>query len=141
MKSKSHVGCFATEGRRSTMEDEWFIREKAATNSHSTLAGIFDGHSGVSAAQFVRDTLPDIIIKRMGGEGEKDPSELMKEAFLACERAFLDQALTKNDRSGIRHSFFFFFPSFLLYFPSSFYLFYYFYCFIACVYFILIMEL
>lgn len=81
------------------MEDEWFIREKAATRAHPTLAGIFDGHSGISAAQFVRDMLPDIIMKRFGA-GEGDPTEILKEAFINCERAFLDQALGKNDRSG-----------------------------------------
>jgi len=99
LKSKSHVGCFATEGRRSSMEDEWFIKEKAATRAYPTLAGIFDGHSGIAAAQFVRDMLPDIIMKKIGAEGE-DPVEILKEAFIATERAFLDQALLSKDRSG-----------------------------------------
>jgi hypothetical protein len=52
----------------------------------------------VKAAQFARDTLPELIIKKLGDE--VDAVTVLKEAFLTCERMFLDQALTTKERSG-----------------------------------------
>jgi serine/threonine protein phosphatase PrpC len=104
------------------MEDEWFIREKVrfystssyllffcrlkvklifaqgATRTHPTFFGIFDGHSGVHAAQFVRDVLPDLIMKRLAEDA--DATTVLKESFVQVERMFLDEALTTGDRSG-----------------------------------------
>ncbi|ODV61037.1 type 2C protein phosphatase PTC2, partial [Ascoidea rubescens DSM 1968] len=69
------------------------IQEKLA------FFAIFDGHGGDKAALFAGKNLPSIL-KQQQAFDKGDYSQSLKDAFLACDRAIIEDETMKTDFSG-----------------------------------------
>jgi len=80
------VGIASVRGHRSTNEDRTLLRR---LSSDLLLVGIFDGHGGSEAADFVCDRLPELLIYWL----EQDCGDLqsaLKHAFIAANDQLTD---------------------------------------------------
>lgn len=64
----------------------------------TSFFGLFDGHSGASCADFLRDNLHQFITKQ--GCYRKDKSRALREGLIECETRFLEIAKQSTDNSG-----------------------------------------
>ncbi len=64
----------------------------------TSFFGLFDGHSGASCADYLRDNLHQFVTKQ--GCYRKDKSKALREGLIECETKFLDLAKQTTDNSG-----------------------------------------
>lgn len=100
---KGAVAVFALQGRRKKMEDRFSI---LIENEHTgtTICGIFDGHGGEFAADFVEKTLFKSIMVRILKSAlanvEEDYKEILKDSILNLDEQLLSIASTMTGPTG-----------------------------------------
>jgi len=100
---KGNVGVYALQGRRKKMEDRFSIMIE---NEHTgtTLCGIFDGHGGEFAADFVEKTLFKSIMVRILKSAlanvEEDFKEILRDSILNLDEQLLSIASTMTGPTG-----------------------------------------
>lgn len=62
--------------------------------------GVFDGHGGARVALFAGEHLPNILRTQTPLLAQKLYTHALQDAFLACDRAILDDPAMANDQSG-----------------------------------------
>lgn len=78
--------CFDRNARyRRTMEDTHKVVDKFGDNPSSAYFGVYDGHGGKKAAEFVRDNLHLKLLEQL--EKESKVEEALKQAYLATDDA------------------------------------------------------
>ncbi|PSS28538.1 Protein phosphatase 2C 14 [Actinidia chinensis var. chinensis] len=87
--SGSGVGVFSVKGKKKFMEDT----HKIVSRSHGIKGffGVYDGHGGGKAAEFVAENLHDNIFKML--ENCTEISEAVKAGYLKTDQEFLKQGL------------------------------------------------
>ncbi len=88
------VGHSAVQGWRSNMEDRFIISDLNSAKDHSLLA-IFDGHSGVNAAQYCSQNLVNIL--QNTESWKKYTSYISKKGVIASESN--NNAISKHDET------------------------------------------
>jgi|SRR6218665_332355 len=100
------IGMASLIGRRPDNEDRLLAEE---IKPNILLCGIFDGHGGKMAADFVEERLPYHILYWLE-RGEKDLAKILKNAFVEVNNSFtkfLFHSCTKGsagDQNGEYHS-------------------------------------
>lgn len=100
---KGCVAVFALQGRRKKMEDRFSI---LIENEHTgtTICGIFDGHGGEFAADFVEKTLFKSIMVRILKSAlanvEEDFKEILRDSILNLDEQLLSIASTMSGPTG-----------------------------------------
>ena len=95
---------FEMQGRRRTMEDTHNVivdlgeRESSALPDKFSLFGVYDGHGGSAAAEFVSENLPKYVAKRILN-GEK-PETALSESIIQLEADFLEMARERSMEDG-----------------------------------------
>nr|DBA26139.1 TPA: hypothetical protein GDO54_010436 [Pyxicephalus adspersus] len=98
----NNVAVYSIQGRRDHMEDRFEIIMDLLNKTHPSIFGIFDGHGGESAAEYVKTHLPEVLKQHLQDfERDKENSLLEKlsgtydEAGTTCLIALLsDKELT-----------------------------------------------
>ena len=90
--SKIKWGLSTRQGKRPFMEDRHSV--ESLDNLH--FFGVYDGHGGTGAAEFVKEHLHENFFKAKGETIE----ERLTSVFLKTDKDFLDDPLFKNDKSG-----------------------------------------
>ncbi|XP_022132306.1 probable protein phosphatase 2C 14 isoform X2 [Momordica charantia] len=89
-----HVGVFSVKGKKRFMEDTHKIIPCLEGHLNDAFFGVYDGHGGRKAANFVAQNLHNNILDVVGNctrSAEKE--EAIKAAFLKTDRDFLDLGL------------------------------------------------
>lgn len=79
--------------------DEEETKGESSNEKHIAFFGVYDGHGGEKAAIFTGDRLHDII-KSTEAFNKKDYINALKEGFLSCDQAILQDSDMKEDDSG-----------------------------------------
>jgi len=85
-------GLSARQGHRKTMED----RHSVETLNSLYFVGVYDGHGGDKAAEYVKKHLYENFL----GEKDKTIEKRLTNAFLKTDKNFLNNSKLKNDPSG-----------------------------------------
>ncbi|CAI9779371.1 unnamed protein product [Fraxinus pennsylvanica] len=90
--SDSGVGVFSLKGKKKFMEDAHKIF--STSNKKKRFFGVYDGHGGTKAAEFVTDNLHLKILEMLENLPEdKAKEEAIKEGYLKTDEEFLKQGL------------------------------------------------
>ncbi|KAJ8758938.1 hypothetical protein K2173_002717 [Erythroxylum novogranatense] len=91
------VGVFAVKGKKKFMEDTHKIVSCLHGNSSKGFFGVYDGHGGKKAAEFVAENLHTNILKTMDNcEGNVSKEEAVKNGYLKTDEEFLRQGLVSG---------------------------------------------
>ncbi|XP_067668505.1 protein phosphatase 1L-like [Haliotis asinina] len=100
---KENVAVFAIQGRRPHMEDRFNIVIDLE-HTRTSIYGIFDGHGGEFAADFVEKTLFKSIMIRLLkislGEEPENFTQMLTEEFLTVDKQLLSLAKSNMEISG-----------------------------------------
>ncbi|KAK4488805.1 hypothetical protein RD792_004595 [Penstemon davidsonii] len=92
--TESGVGVFSTKGKKKFMEDSHKIYSSSTNGNKVGFFGVYDGHGGSRAAEFVADNLHLNILQVLEDSSEyKKKEEAIKEGFLKTDEQFLKQGL------------------------------------------------
>lgn len=95
------------QGKKDTQEDRYI--QSVRMGKLGTAYGVFDGHGGVHAAEYVGKHLPKAVANcyhQRGGNGKKDKVDgkrllaAMEDAFPMTDRELLQQARRKGSKDG-----------------------------------------
>lgn len=95
------------QGKKDTQEDRYI--QSVRLGRLGTVYGVFDGHGGVHAAEYVGKHLPKAVAncyQQRGGNGKKDRVDgkrllaAMEDAFPITDRELLQQARRKGSKDG-----------------------------------------
>ncbi|KAG2708122.1 hypothetical protein I3843_05G161600 [Carya illinoinensis] len=92
--SEIGVGVFSVKGKKKFMEDTHKILPCLLGDSNKGFFGVYDGHGGKKAAEFVAENLHTNILEMM--ENCKEPTakeEAVKAGYLKTDQDFLKQGL------------------------------------------------
>ncbi|ODV79866.1 PP2C-domain-containing protein [Suhomyces tanzawaensis NRRL Y-17324] len=95
-------GLSSMQGWRINMEDAHATilnLQDEGSKEHAAFFGVYDGHGGEKAAIFTGEHLHDIV-KSTQAYKNKDYINALKEGFLSCDQAILQDAGMKDDDSG-----------------------------------------
>lgn len=102
----SHLayGLSCMQGWRINMEDAHatildLYKDGEGKNEHTAFFGVYDGHGGEKAAIFTGKHLHQLI-KSTAAFKNKDYANALKDGFLSCDEAILQDEETLNDESG-----------------------------------------
>mmetsp|Transcript_3409 Transcript_3409/g.4437 ORF Transcript_3409/g.4437 Transcript_3409/m.4437 type:complete len:358 (+) Transcript_3409:196-1269(+) len=86
--NKVHLACsyWADSGLRTYMEDRYSINGELKGESDSSFFGVYDGHGGAVAAQFVADNLCKIILNT--AKYAESKVEAVRSAFMEVDSQF-----------------------------------------------------
>ncbi|KAI3467603.1 hypothetical protein Pfo_024266 [Paulownia fortunei] len=88
----SGVGVFSLKGKKKFMEDAHKI--VSSSNGNKGFFGVYDGHGGSKAAEFVAENLHVKIFEMLENSSEnKEKEEAVKEGYLKTDEEFLKQGL------------------------------------------------
>ncbi|GAV63040.1 LOW QUALITY PROTEIN: PP2C domain-containing protein/DUF868 domain-containing protein, partial [Cephalotus follicularis] len=88
------VGVFSVKGKKKFMEDTHKIVSCFQPNSNKCFFGVYDGHGGKKAAEFVAENLHTNIIEMSKHcEDNKGKLEAVKAGYLKTDQDFLKQGL------------------------------------------------
>ncbi|PSS25962.1 Protein phosphatase 2C 14 [Actinidia chinensis var. chinensis] len=87
--SASGVGVYSVKGKKKFMEDTHKIVSRC--HGFKGFFGVYDGHGGRKAAEFVAENLHDNIFKML--ENCMDKEEAVKTGYLKTDQEFLKQGL------------------------------------------------
>ncbi|XP_026170285.1 protein phosphatase 1L isoform X3 [Mastacembelus armatus] len=102
----NNVAVYSIQGRRDHMEDRFEVLTDITNKSHPSIFGIFDGHGGEAAADYVKAHLPDSLKQQLQAfEREKRESSLsyssiLEQRILAVDREMLDKLSASHDEAG-----------------------------------------
>ncbi|KAH9614976.1 hypothetical protein KSS87_014095 [Heliosperma pusillum] len=86
------VGLFSVKGQKKFMEDSHKIISSINGNPNKGFFGVYDGHGGRKAAEFVAERLHRNIIEMVENcQGNIVKEEAVKAAYLRTDREFLEQ--------------------------------------------------
>ncbi|XP_074657767.1 protein phosphatase 1L-like [Tubulanus polymorphus] len=102
---KGNVGMYAIQGRRATMEDRFnVVTADQLEHTGTSIYGIFDGHGGQFAADFVEKTLFKTIMVRLLKSalngGPDNFSKLLTDEILYVDKQLLSVEKLTNEASG-----------------------------------------
>jgi serine/threonine protein phosphatase PrpC len=88
--SAFRVGVAAMQGYRTAMEDAHSVRlnlssKKDSKHSSSAFFGVYDGHAGDKASQYLSTAMPD----KIASLSDPTDAEILKAAVLAVDGDFL----------------------------------------------------
>ncbi|KAJ0038460.1 hypothetical protein Pint_22863 [Pistacia integerrima] len=91
------VAVFSRKGKKKFMEDSHNIISCLQGNSNKSFFGVYDGHGGKKAAEFVAENLHKNIFEMMKDcTGEKEKDEAVKAGYLKTDDEFLKQGLVSG---------------------------------------------
>ncbi|XP_071781221.1 protein phosphatase 1L isoform X1 [Centroberyx gerrardi] len=102
----NNVAVYSIQGRRDHMEDRFEVLTDITNKTHPSVFGIFDGHGGEAAADYVKAHLPDSLKQQLQAfEREKRESVLsyasiLEQRILAVDREMLDKLSANHDEAG-----------------------------------------
>ncbi|XP_062409358.1 protein phosphatase, Mg2+/Mn2+ dependent, 1Lb [Sardina pilchardus] len=102
----NNVAVYSIQGRRDHMEDRFNVLTDVVNKSHPSIFGIFDGHGGEAAADYVKAHLPDALRQQLQAyEREKENSALnyqtiLEKQILSLDKEMIDQLSEKYDEAG-----------------------------------------
>ncbi|XP_021853250.2 probable protein phosphatase 2C 14 [Spinacia oleracea] len=86
------VGVCSIKGKKKFMEDTHKIVSCINGNTKKGFFGVYDGHGGRKAAEFVAESLHKNVIEMLGNSvGNMAKEEAVKAAYLKTDREFLNQ--------------------------------------------------
>ncbi|KAJ0972882.1 hypothetical protein J5N97_020841 [Dioscorea zingiberensis] len=92
--------CLASrKGKRHVMEDGYGVITNIHGDSNQAFFGVFDGHGGRAAVDFISEKLGKNIITALSTskKGEEDPLEVaIKEGYLTTDREFLSKGVSSG---------------------------------------------
>ncbi|XP_027632155.1 protein phosphatase 1L isoform X2 [Tupaia chinensis] len=104
---KSHnVAVYSIQGRRDHMEDRFEVLTDLANKTHPSIFGIFDGHGGETAAEYVKSRLPEALKQHLQDyEKDKENSVLsyqtiLEQQILSIDREMLEKLTVSYDEAG-----------------------------------------
>ncbi|XP_041125996.1 protein phosphatase 1L isoform X2 [Polyodon spathula] len=104
---KSHnVAVYSIQGRREHMEDRFRVITDLVNKTHPSIFGIFDGHGGESAAEYVKTHLPEVLKQQLlNYEKDKENSVLsyqsiLEQHILSIDKEMLDKLSASYDEAG-----------------------------------------
>nr|XP_026654998.1 protein phosphatase 1L [Zonotrichia albicollis] len=104
---KSHnVAVYSIQGRRDHMEDRFEVITDLVNKTHPSIFGIFDGHGGESAAEYVKARLPEVLKQHLQDyERDKENSVLsyqsiLEQQILSVDREMLEKLAVSYDEAG-----------------------------------------
>ncbi|KAG7266347.1 hypothetical protein CRUP_017706, partial [Coryphaenoides rupestris] len=90
---KSHnAAVYSIQGRRDHMEDRFEVLTDIANKTHPSIFGIFDGHGGEAAADYVKAHLPGALkqqlqaFERERKESSQSYASILEQRILAVDR-------------------------------------------------------
>ncbi|KAI4809039.1 hypothetical protein KUCAC02_017955 [Chaenocephalus aceratus] len=102
----NNVAVYSIQGRRDHMEDRFEVLTDITNKSHPSIFGIFDGHGGEAAADYVKAHLPDSLkqqlqaFEREKREGTLSHSSILEQRILSVDREMLDKLSANHDEAG-----------------------------------------
>ncbi|XP_056663064.1 protein phosphatase 1L [Monodelphis domestica] len=109
---KSHnVAVYSIQGRRDHMEDRFEVLTDLVNKTHPSIFGIFDGHGGESAAEYVKSRLPEALKQHLQDyEKDKENSVLsyqaiLEQQILSIDREMLEKLTVSYDEAGMSGGF------------------------------------
>nr|XP_031535414.1 protein phosphatase 1L isoform X1 [Vicugna pacos] len=106
---KSHnVAVYSIQGRRDHMEDRFEVLTDLANKTHPSIFGIFDGHGGETAAEYVKSRLPEALKQHLQDyEKDKENSVLsyqtiLEQQILSIDREMLEKLTVSYDEAGVK---------------------------------------
>ncbi|XP_019663172.1 protein phosphatase 1L isoform X1 [Ailuropoda melanoleuca] len=103
---KSHnVAVYSIQGRRDHMEDRFEVLTDLANKTHPSIFGIFDGHGGETAAEYVKSRLPEALKQHLQDyEKDKENSVLsyqtiLEQQILSIDREMLEKLTVSYDEA------------------------------------------
>ncbi|KAG5269779.1 hypothetical protein AALO_G00206040 [Alosa alosa] len=102
----NNVAVYSIQGRRDHMEDRFNVLTDVVNKSHPSIFGIFDGHGGEAAADYVKAHLPDALRQQLQAyEREKENSVLnyqtiLEKQILSLDKEMIDKLSEKYDEAG-----------------------------------------
>ncbi|XP_063476460.1 protein phosphatase 1L isoform X2 [Symphalangus syndactylus] len=104
---KNHnVAVYSIQGRRDHMEDRFEVLTDLANKTHPSIFGIFDGHGGETAAEYVKSRLPEALKQHLQDyEKDKENSVLsyqtiLEQQILSIDREMLEKLTVSYDEAG-----------------------------------------
>ncbi|KAJ8368787.1 hypothetical protein SKAU_G00088150 [Synaphobranchus kaupii] len=102
----NNVAVYSIQGRRDHMEDRFEVLTDVVNKSHPSIFGIFDGHGGEAAAEYVKTHLPEVLKQHLlAYEKEKENSILsypaiLEQHILSVDKEMLDKLSASYDEAG-----------------------------------------
>ncbi|OMO81640.1 phosphatase 2C (PP2C)-like protein [Corchorus olitorius] len=88
------VGVFSVKGKKKFMEDTHKIVSCLHGNSNKAFFGVYDGHGGKKAAEFVAENLHNNIFEMLKNcRGNEEKEEAVKAGYLKTDEEFLKQKI------------------------------------------------
>ncbi|MCI4390607.1 hypothetical protein PGIGA_G00124570 [Pangasianodon gigas] len=97
---------YAIQGRRDHMEDRFSVLTDPVNRSHPSVFGIFDGHGGEAAAEYVKTRLPEVLKQHLQNyEKEKENSllsyqSILEQQILNVDKEMLEKLSATYDEAG-----------------------------------------
>uniref|UniRef100_A0A453S5S2 protein-serine/threonine phosphatase n=1 Tax=Aegilops tauschii subsp. strangulata TaxID=200361 RepID=A0A453S5S2_AEGTS len=95
---KLSCGYSSFKGRRPTMEDRYDVKFAKMKGQSVSLFGVFDGHAGALAAEYLKEHLLDNLIKHP--QFLRNPKLALKTTFLKTDADFLESVTTPYREDG-----------------------------------------
>ncbi|KAL6467660.1 hypothetical protein MHYP_G00233370 [Metynnis hypsauchen] len=102
----NNVAVYAIQGRREHMEDRFEVLTDLLNKSHPSIFGIFDGHGGEAAAEYMKTHLPEVLKQQLQVyEKEKENSllsyqSILEQQILNVDKQMLDKLSASYDEAG-----------------------------------------
>ncbi|KAL4319134.1 hypothetical protein GQ457_18G022190 [Hibiscus cannabinus] len=97
--SEVGVAVYSVKGKKKVMEDAHRIVSCLHGNSNKAFFGVYDGHGGKNAADFVAQNLHDNLfemLKDCKGNDEKEKEKAVKAGYLKTDEEFLKQDMVSG---------------------------------------------
>lgn len=97
---------YAIQGRREHMEDRFSVLTDSVNRSHPSIFGIYDGHGGEAAAEYLKTHLPEVLRQQLQSyEKEKENSILsyptiLEQQILNVDKEMLEKLSISYDEAG-----------------------------------------
>ncbi|MGH0169993.1 UNVERIFIED_CONTAM: hypothetical protein FKN15_063288 [Acipenser sinensis] len=104
---RHNVAVYSIQGRREHMEDRFEVITDLVNKTHPSIFGIFDGHGGESAAEYVKTHLPEVLKQQLlNYEKDKENSVLsyqsiLEQHILSIDKEMLDKLSASYDEAGV----------------------------------------
>ncbi|XP_059914468.1 protein phosphatase 1L isoform X2 [Gadus macrocephalus] len=102
----NNVAVYSIQGRRDHMEDRFEVLTDITNKSHPSIFGIFDGHGGEAAADYVKAHLPEALrqqlqaFERERKESSQSYASILEQRIMAVDRDMLDKLSANHDEAG-----------------------------------------
>uniref|UniRef100_A0A803L0V0 protein-serine/threonine phosphatase n=1 Tax=Chenopodium quinoa TaxID=63459 RepID=A0A803L0V0_CHEQI len=91
------VGVCSIKGKKKFMEDTHKIVSSIDGNAKKGFFGVYDGHGGRKAAEFIAESLHKNVIELLDNcDGNMAKEEAVKAAYLKTDREFLEQEVSSG---------------------------------------------